>query len=220
MRFRSGVEALRDISVRIQEGEFVSLSGRSGAGKTTLLKLLVGELRPTEGQLVVAGRNLSVIKPGQIPWLRRVIGRLWQDVRLLPDRSVSENVALPLEIFGVDRAQIRRRVGQVLETMGMERHAEARPSWLSGLEQQRVAIARAIIHEPSILLADEPTGNLDPEGAREIVQILRSLHRRGMTIVLASHDVNLTSELGARIVLLNKGFLIEDDATGAEGTAP
>lgn len=211
MRFPSGIEALRDISTRVQEGEFVFLSGRSGSGKSTLLKLIVAELQPTEGQLLVAGRNLTVIKPGQIPWLRRLIGRLWQNPGLLQDRSVRDNVALPLEILGLDRRQIAQRVTQALETVGMDRHGDALPSWLSGLEQQRVAIARAIIHEPSLLLADEPTGNLDPDAAREVIQVLRSLHRRGMTVLVATHDRNLTAEFQERVVLLNKGFLIEDD---------
>ncbi len=217
MRFPSGIEALREVSTRIQEGEFVFLSGRSGSGKSTFLKLIVAELQPTQGQLVVAGRNLTVIKPNQVPWLRRLIGRLWQDPGLLGDRSVRDNVALPLEILGLDRRQIAERVTRALETVGMDRHGDALPNWLSGLEQQRVAIARAIIHEPSILLADEPTGNLDPEAAREIIQVLRSLQRRGMTVVVGTHDRNLTAEFQERIVLLNKGFLIEDDGSEDAG---
>lgn len=210
VRFESGLEALRDVSLRVHEGELVFVSGRSGAGKSTLLSVFAAERRPSSGQVVVAGRNLSVMKAAQVPYLRRNIGRLWQDVRLVPELSVRENVALPLEVIGMDKAQKARRVDQVLDLVGMARHQDHEPRWLSSLEQQRVALARAIVHEPSLLLADEPTGNLDPEGGREIVQMLRDLRRGGLTVLIATRDPNLAVGSEERVVLLNKGFLIED----------
>jgi len=212
VRFSSGLEALRDVSMSVNEGEFAFVSGRSGAGKSTLLAVICAELAPTDGQVIVAGRNLAVLKRAQVPYLRRSIGRLWQDVRLLPELSVRDNVSLPLEVLGVDAARRKRRVDQVLEMVGMERHANALPQWLSTLEQQRVGIARAVAHEPAILLADEPTGNLDPEGGREIIQMLRDLQSRGLTTIVATRDSNLATSYPERVVLLNKGFLIEDGA--------
>jgi len=210
MRFPSGVEALRDVSLRVHEGELVFVAGRSGSGKSTLLSIVTAEQRPSDGQVIVAGRNLAVMKPEQRPFLRRAIGRLWQEPRLLSDRSVRDNVAIPLEILGVTGEAARRRADQMLELVGVERHAEARPSWLSGLEQQRVAFARAIVHEPALVLADEPTGNLDPEGAEAILQMLRDLRSRGTTVVIATRDRALTERFEERAIVLNKGFLIED----------
>ena len=214
-RYPSGIEALRDVSLRVHEGEFVFLAGRSGAGKTTLLRLLSADLAPSAGQIVVAGRNLGVIRKSQIAPFRRGLGLVWQDMRLLPDRSVKANVALPLEILGLPARKIAHRVGQVLEHVGMDGYADALPSWLSGGEQQRVAIARALVGEPSILLADEPTGNLDPDLSHEIVRMLLDVHRRGTTVVVATHDTSLLELFHERVVLLNKGFVIEDD-----GAAP
>lgn len=211
MRFPSGIEALRDVSLRVHEGELVFLSGRSGAGKTTLFDLVTAELRPTEGQILVAGRNLATLKTAQVPFLRRGIGRLWEDIRLLPDRSVHNNISVSLEISGVDARQARRRVDQVLELVGMEKHAASYPSWLSSAEQQRVALARAIVHEPSLVLADEPTGHLDPDAAHAILQMLRDLKSRGTTVVIATRDARLPARFEERVIVLNKGFLIEDD---------
>jgi cell division transport system ATP-binding protein len=212
MRFPSGIEALRDVSFRVHEGELVFLAGRSGSGKSTLLSLIAAELKPVDGQILVLGRNLAVMKREQRPFLRRAIGRLWQEPRLLATRSIEDNVMIPLEILGAAGDQARRRVAQVLELVGMERHAKALPSWLSGLEQQRVALARAIVHEPSLVLADEPTGNLDVEGALAILQMLRDLRSRGTTIVIATRDRTLTQRFEERVIVLNKGFLIEDDS--------
>ena len=215
MRFPSGVEALRDVSLRVHEGELAFLAGRSGSGKSTLLSIVTAELRASDGQVIVAGRNLAVLKPEQRPFLRRAIGRLWQEPRLLPDRTVRDNVSIPLEILGVSRDDAQRRAEHVLELVGVERHAAAFPSWLSGLEQQRVALARAIVHEPALVLADEPTGNLDPDGAEAILQMLRDLRSRGTTVVIATRDRALTERFEERVIVLNKGFLIEDG--GASG---
>lgn len=219
MRFPNGLEALRDVSFRVHEGELAFLTGRSGAGKSTLCALVLAELKPSDGQILVAGRNLAVLKPEQRPFLRRAIGRMWQDPGLLPDRSVRANVAVPLEILGVSGERARAKVAQVLELVGMERHADALPRWLSGLEQQRVALARAIVHEPALLVADEPCGNLDPEGAQAIYQMLRDVRSRGTTVLVTTRDRAAIAAFGERVIVLNKGFLIEDSAA-SEGLEP
>lgn len=217
-RYQNGIEALRDVSLRVHEGEFVFIAGRSGAGKSTLLRLIAGDEPPTEGQIIVTGRNLSVIRPAQLPYFRRNIGRLWQDFQLLADRTIAENTALPLEVLGLPRDSIRARVEQVLELVGMSAYADSYPRWLSGGEQQKVAIARALVNEPSILIADEPTGNLDGDLACEIIQMLRDIRGRGTTVVVATHDRALLELFKERVVLLNQGFVIEDDGDpgGAE----
>ena len=211
MRYPIGIEALREVNLRLHEGEFVFVAGRSGAGKTTLMRLIGAELVPTSGQILVAGRNLGVLRRSQVPFFRRGIGVVWQDFRLLPDRTVAGNVALPLEVLGLSRRKIALRVQQVLELVAMDAYAEARPQWLSGGEQQRVAIARALVNEPSIILADEPTGNLDPELAHEIIHMLRDVQSRGTTVVVATHNTALLELFNERVVLLNKGFVIEDE---------
>ena len=215
-RYPNGIEALRDVTTRVHEGELAFVSGRSGAGKTTLLQIVTGEALLTDGQVIVAGRNLAVLKPSQRPFFRRGIGRLWQDIRLLPERTVRDNVALPLDIVGVDAKKIRQRVGQVLEMVGLERQAESLTAWLTALEQQRAGIARAIVNEPALIVADEPTGNLDPESAVAIIQMLKDLRARGTTVLVATHDRQILQRFGERVILLNKGFLIEDTA-GTEG---
>ncbi|MBD89482.1 MAG: cell division ATP-binding protein FtsE [Deltaproteobacteria bacterium] len=209
-RYANGIEALRDVSVHIHEGEFVFLSGPSGAGKSTFIKLLMLLERASEGQVLVAGRNLDVLRRSSIPYLRRNIGVVWQDFKLLPHRNVFDNVAISLEILGMPRKQIKRRVERVLDMVGLERYARSMPHWLSGGEQQRVAIARALVNTPSILLADEPTGNLDPDLSVDIMQMLMDVQQRGTTVVVATHDRALMDRFGKRVILLNKGFLIED----------
>jgi cell division transport system ATP-binding protein len=209
-RYPNGIEALRDVTVDIQEGEFVFLSGPSGAGKTTFIKLIMLLETASEGQVVIAGRNLDRLKRSSIPLLRRSIGVVWQDFKLLPSRNVFDNVAISLEILGQPRKQIQRRVDQVLEMVGLERYARSMPDWLSGGEKQRAAIARALVNDPPILLADEPTGNLDPDLSVEIMQMLQEVQQQGTTVVVATHDRTLMDRFGRRVVLLNKGFLIED----------
>ncbi len=223
-RYPNGIEALRDVTLHIHEGEFVFLSGPSGAGKTTFIKLLMAMERASEGQILVAGRNLAVLKRSSIPFLRRNIGVVWQDFKLLAHRNVFDNIAVSLEVLGLPRKSIKRRVDQVLDMVGLERYARSMPSWLSGGEQQRVAIARALVNEPAILLADEPTGNLDPDLSLEIMQMLLDVQARGTTVIVATHDRGLMDRFGQRVVLLNKGFLIEDGAPaevlpGAPGQA-
>ena len=215
-RYVNGVEALNDVNLRLHEGEFVFLSGPSGAGKTTLVKILLGYERPTSGQVLVNGRNLAVLSEGSIPYLRRNIGVVWQDFKLLNRRTVFDNVAISLEILGLRPKEIQRRVTQILEVVGLESYATARPQMLSGGEQQRVAIARALVNEPAILLADEPTGNLDPDLSVEIMNLLLDLQQRGTTVMVATHDKYLIERYSRRTILLNRGFLVEDgmgDAT-------
>ena len=211
-RYPNGIEALRDVTVEVSEGEFVFLSGPSGAGKTTFIKLLMVMERASEGQILVNGLNLAVLKRSAIPYLRRNIGVVWQDFKLLQHRNVFDNVAIALEVLGLPRKQVRRRVDQVLDMVGLERYARSFPHWLSGGEQQRVAIARSLVNEPTIIVADEPTGNLDPDLSVEIMQMLLEVQQRGTTVIVATHDRNLMDRFGQRVVLLNKGFLIEDGA--------
>ena len=213
-RYANGIEALRDVTLRIHEGEFIFLSGPSGAGKTTFIKLLMAIEQANEGEILVAGRNLSVLRKNAIPYLRRNIGVVWQDFKLLSNRNIFDNVAISLEVLGLPRKQVRRRVLQVLEMVGLDRYANSMPHWLSGGEKQRVAIARAIVNEPPILVADEPTGNLDPDLSVEIMQTLMDIQSRGTTVVVATHDRGLMDRFGQRVVLLNKGFLIEDGSPG------
>ncbi len=211
-RYPNGIEALRDVTLRVAESEFVFLSGPSGAGKTTFIKLLMAMEGTSEGEILVAGRNLGVLRRSAIPFLRRNIGVVWQDFKLLPNRNVFDNVAIALEVLGISRKQIRRRVDQVVEMVGLERYVKSMPHWLSGGEKQRVAIARAVVNEPPILVADEPTGNLDPDLSVEIMQMLLDINANGTTVVVATHDRALMDQFGQRVVLLNKGFLIEDGA--------
>jgi len=209
-RYPNGVDALQDINLRIHEGEFLFLSGPSGAGKSTLVKLLLAYEKATSGQVLVAGRNVQVLKSSAIPYLRRNIGVVWQDFKLLNRRTVFDNVAISLEILGLRPHEISRRVHQMLEVVGLERYASTMPLMLSGGEQQRVAIARALVNEPVLLLADEPTGNLDPDLSVEIMNLLLDLQQKGTTVLVATHDRFLLERYSQRRILLNRGHLIED----------
>jgi cell division transport system ATP-binding protein len=218
-RYQNGVEALNDVNLRLHEGEFVFLTGASGAGKTTLVKLLLGYEQATSGQVLVNGRNLGVLRGSSIPYLRRNIGVVWQDFKLLNSRSVFDNVAISLEILGLRRREIERRVGQILELVGLEKYANERPQLLSGGEQQRVAIARALVNEPAILLADEPTGNLDPDLSIEIMNLLLDLQQKGTTVMVATHDRFLLERYSRRTLLLNRGYLVEDGEQSLASTS-
>ena len=209
-RYPNGIEALSDVNLRLGEGEFVFLTGASGAGKTTLVKILLAYERPTSGQVLVSGRNLGVLRASSVPFLRRNIGVVWQDFKLLNSRTVFDNVAISLEILGLRSKEIARRVNQILDVVGLEKYVQARPLQLSGGEQQRVAIARALVNEPAILLADEPTGNLDPDLSVEIMNLLLDLQQKGTTVMVATHDRFLLDRYKKRTLLLNRGFLVED----------
>ena len=201
--------ALADVSLSVRKGEFVFLTGPSGAGKTTLLRLLFAAERPTSGQILVNGRNLTRLPAREIPYLRREIGVVFQDFKLLPTRTVFDNVALPLEVAGAPVKEIRRKVALVLRAVSLSHRMFARPPALSGGEQQRVAIARAIVNDPVVLLADEPTGNLDPDLSLEIMGLLFDIHARGTTVIVATHDRTLINRFHHRVITLDHGRLVE-----------
>ena len=209
-RYANGVEALRGLKLHVPASSFVYLTGPSGAGKTTFLKLLLAIERASEGEILIAGRNLRMLENRSIPLLRRSIGVVFQDFKLLPDRNVFENVAVGLEIQGNSARDIRRKVAEVLDSLGILRYQRAYPEMLSGGEQQRVAIARAVVTEPPILLADEPTGNLDPAMSLEIARIFEDIHSKGTTVLVATHDPSLPETFPHRVVTLNKGYLVMD----------
>ncbi|BDG04322.1 cell division ATP-binding protein FtsE [Anaeromyxobacter oryzae] len=202
--------ALQDVSLEIDKGEFVFLTGASGAGKSTLLKLVFCDEPATSGQLLLFGKNVAKIRAGAVPYLRRNIGVVFQDFKLLPQRTVAENVALPLEVQALAAKEIRRRVKALLRSVGLEHRADKFPPSLSGGEQQRVAVARALAPDPALLLADEPTGNLDAERTLEVMELLNSANARGTTVVVATHDRSLLERYKRRVVVLDRGRLLSD----------
>ncbi len=210
-----GVPALEDINLAIQKGEFVFLTGPSGAGKTTLLKLLTCEERPTSGQIEVLGKNLNYLKNSSIPYLRRNIGCIFQDFKLLFQKTVFDNVALPLRILGLSPEQTKTRVRETLRAVGLGHRVETYPVQLSGGEQQRVTIARALVTQPTILLADEPTGNLDERLGWGIFELLKEINTRGATIVVATHQQGVAEKSRRRRICLEKGRIIYDEAVNA-----
>lgn len=208
-RYRSGFEALKDVSFAIADREMVLVTGHSGAGKTTLLKLIAAIERPTGGSVLVNGQNVGALSPRAIPFLRRNLGFIFEDHKLLFDRSAFDNVLLPLSIVGYDSREAARRVRAALDKVGLLHKERAYPVTLSGGEQQRLAIARAVVHRPAILLADDPTGNLDAQHALELAEIFRSFHQVGVTVVIATHDTYLAHRLAARAILLRNGELTQ-----------
>ncbi len=207
-------DALNNINLFIDKGEFVFIVGRSGAGKSTFIKLLQRELNPTEGIVKIQNHDISKLKKRDIPYLRRKIGVVFQDFKLLENKTVFENVAYAMEIIGRPYSKIRKKVPLALEMVGLADKADRYPSELSGGEQQRVAIARAIINNPSILICDEPTGNLDPETSREIMALLDEINRHGTTIVVVTHDIEMVNEMKKRLIVLDDGKLIADNMKG------
>ena len=208
--YLAGSFALRDISLELAKGEFVFLTGPSGAGKTTLLRLLFGAERPSEGQIVVLGRNIARISRSAIPALRRRVGVVFQDFKLLTTRTVEENVAVTLDVLGVPRRTARAKVFAVLKQLGLQHKRYHHPLSLSGGEQQRVAIARALVNEPEILLADEPTGNLDPDLTLDIMDLIASAALRGTSVIVATHELSLVERYGKRRVRLEAGRIVDD----------
>lgn len=209
LAYQKDATALNNITLRIEKGEFVFLTGPSGAGKTTLLRLLYGALTPTRGQVLIDGQNVSRLTPAQIPHLRRMVGVVFQDFKLLQARTVFENVAITLEVLGWGRADIGKKVMHILKQMGMESKINLTPQRLSGGEQQRVALARALVNDPKILLADEPTGNLDDANKNQILNIFKEANIRGTTVVVATHDRRLIENSHKRLVTLSKGEIVE-----------
>ena len=202
--------ALQDVSLRIEKGEFIFLTGPSGAGKTTLLRLLFLAEAPDEGQILVNNRNLAHIRESAVPQLRRTMGFVFQDFRLLPKKTVFENVALTLKVVGVPEALMRMKVNDTLRAVGLEHRQEALPFTLSAGEQQRVCLARAVVNDPQILLADEPTGNLDTQLAGEILELMKAVNARGTTVVVATHNQDLVQRVRRRVVVLDQGRVIRD----------
>lgn len=208
------VVAVEDISFEVKPGEFVSISGKSGAGKTTLLKLILAEERPSAGQIFFEGQNISQIKLEKLPHFRREIGAVFQDYKLLDSKTIFENIAYVLEVIGASDEEIEKDVGAVLEIVGLEERASHFPRELSGGERQRAAIARAIVSRPDVLLADEPTGNLDPYNTLDVVKLLLKINEMGTTVILATHNREIINSLGKRVVSLEKGKLLRDEEKG------
>ena len=214
---RSHQPALRGVSLEVERGEFVFVVGQSGSGKSTLLRLILREEAATSGSVLVAGRELSSLPNRKVPALRREIGTVFQDFRLLPNKNVFQNVAFALQVLGKSRQTIQAVVPESLEMVGLDGKEKRLPHELSGGEQQRVAIARAFVNRPAILLADEPTGNLDPTTSLDIVRLLDRINRTGTTIVMATHDDEIVDQLRKRVVELNNGELVRDQSRGVYG---
>ena len=206
--------ALRDVSFDVAKGEFVSVVGKSGAGKTTLLKLLLAEERPTRAEVIFEELVVHMLRPSHLPQLRRSIGVIFQDYKLLESKTAHENVAYVMEVMGFPEETIARDVAEVLGIVGLTERATHYPMQLSGGEQQRVAIARALIHRPSVIVADEPTGNLDPYHTRDIMRLLLRINELGTTVILATHNKEIVNRLGRRVITLSEGQLVRDEKEG------
>ena len=213
--YAAGVPALNDVSLEIEDGEFVFVVGDSGSGKSTLIKLLLKELEPTEGSITIAGKKLGKIRRKQIPKFRRNIGVVFQDFRLLKDRTIFENVAFAQQVVEVPHRYIKRQVENMLEMVGLKDRMNAFPNELSGGEQQRVAIARALVNHPVLLLADEPTGNLDPVTAKGIMELLSEINKSGTTVLVVTHNKELVNEMGKRVILIEDGHIEQDEIRGS-----
>jgi cell division transport system ATP-binding protein len=215
--YKGTTVALRDVSVDVQKGDFVFLVGPSGSGKSTFLRLVTKEERPDSGEVWVAGKEVGLLSPWKVPYLRRNIGCVYQDFRLLTTKTVYENVAFALEVIGRPRSVVRTQVPQILDLVGLGKKLRNLPHELSGGEQQRVAIARAFVNRPLILLADEPTGNLDPSTSAGIMRLLDRINRTGTTVVMATHDNAIVDSMRRRVIELDRGTVIRDQARGVYG---
>lgn len=209
--------ALRHVNFKVEDGEFVFIIGESGSGKSTLIKLLTCEERTTEGQVLIDGYNINTMKRRIVPYLRRNIGMVFQDFRLIPSKTIYENVAFALDILGVPPKTVRRQVSMVLSTVGLKAREKAKPDELSGGEQQRVGIARAMVNNPALLLADEPTGNLDPANSESIMALLEEINRNGTTVVVCTHDRSLVNRMQKRVIEISDGSLVRDREHGLYG---
>ena len=209
-----GTQALKGVSMQIEDGEFAYLVGPSGSGKSTMIKLITGELRPTSGTVHVNGYSLERIRKREIPYLRRTVGVVFQDFRLIENMTVYDNVAFAMRVIGTREREIRERVPYVLELVGLENKSRRHPNELSGGEQQRLAIARALVNNPSTIIADEPTGNLDPARSLEIMSLLQEINNLGTTILVVTHEKDLVERFGKRVIAINEGLVISDEMGG------
>ena len=214
--YGTGTEAVHNANFKIDKGEFVFLVGSSGSGKSTLIKLILKEEEPTKGNIIINGKDTTFLKPKRVPFLRRSMGVVFQDFRLLPDKTVYENVAFAMYIVKATPRHIKRQVPMVLSLVGLSAKAKMYPNELSGGEQQRVALARALVNNPSMIIADEPTGNLDPDTAWEIMNLLNDINLRGTTVVMATHAKNIVDEMNKRVIHIDKGNIISDRKGGYE----
>lgn len=214
--YDTGTEAVHNANFKIDKGEFVFLVGSSGSGKSTLIKLILKEEEPTRGNIIINGKDTTFLKPKRVPILRRSMGVVFQDFRLLPDKTVYENVAFAMYIVKATPRHIRRQVPMVLSLVGLSAKAKMYPNELSGGEQQRVALARALVNNPSMIIADEPTGNLDPDTAWEIMNLLNDINLRGTTVVMATHAKNIVDAMNKRVIHIDKGNIISDRKGGYE----
>lgn len=215
--YGNGSVALSDISIDIEKGDFIFVVGPSGAGKSTFIKLIFREELPTHGQLVVNGRNVTNMPPVEVPFLRRGLGIVFQDYRLLPEKTVYENIAFAMRVIEAPRREIQKRVNSVMELVGLRDKHRCFPNQLSGGEQQRVAIARAIVNNPVVVIADEPTGNLDPETSWDIMKIFERINKSGTTIVMATHDKTIVDTMRKRVIAIEKGRIVRDQVKGVYG---
>ena len=212
--YDNGTKALKGIDLRIDDGEFVFLVGPSGSGKSTIIKLITGEIAATQGRLMVNGYNLSNIAPRQIPYMRRTLGIIFQDFRLIEKKTVYENLAFAMRAIGASPRELRRRIPYVLQLVGLEQKADRYPGQISGGEQQRVAIARALVNNPSMIIADEPTGNLDPQRSLEIMMLLERINELGTTVLVVTHEKALVNRFTKRVVAIEAGRIISDETGG------
>jgi len=212
--YANGTKALKGVSLTLRTGEFAFLVGPSGSGKSTIIRLLTGEIAPTDGQVIVNGYDMDRIKMRKMPYLRRTIGVIFQDFRLIDKKSVYENVAFAMRVIGASNKEIRHRVPYVLELVGLENKIKARPDELSGGEQQRVAVARALVNNPSLIIADEPTGNLDPARSLEILLLLQKINELGTTVLVVTHEKPLVDRFSQRVIAIDGGRIISDGMDG------
>ena len=217
MEYENGTRAIKGISLTIEDGEFVFLVGPSGSGKSTIIKLLTGEVEPTEGRIMINGFSVSNISDKQIPLMRRTLGVIFQDFRLIEKKTVYDNLAFVMRVVGAGNKEIRSRIEYVLRLVGLENKANRYPTELSGGEQQRVAIARALVNNPSTIIADEPTGNLDPERSLELMELLVKINELGTTVVVVTHEKDLVDHFGRRVITIDSGHVVGDGVGGYVG---
>lgn len=214
LEYPNGVRALADVTISVCKSDFTFIVGATGSGKSTLLRLLYREILPTKGTVIVDGEDVGKLRPSEVPFLRRKLGIVFQDFKLLPQKNVWENLAFALRVIGVSPREIRRRIGEVLELVGLTHRCDSFPHQMSGGEQQRAAIARALVNNPMVMLADEPTGNLDPDTSWDIMQLLEQINTRGTTVLVATHDNQIVDRMKKRVIQLDSGYVVRDQFRG------